>query len=264
MTLQDIYNNLNVIIKKEAKGNRLSPSDFNRVLESANEAFFRRKLDVGLMHTMGGAKDGVLDTRFIENYMVLDAGNSVDGNGEFDLSTLVAADGSAVDSVDDIAAIVSVKALYDAALRKVDYVTPTEAENMIPDLLGRRLVSRPICYRIADTLYFLPQNVTSVDITFVEWPDVPFLDYYIDTDGAVQWFDEGDSDHVWTTSEIDSSGTTHTTGDANWEVLTLELDYEPLYHYEFMMDCLAQYGLSINEPNLITYSEQKKTEINSR
>ena len=56
MTLQDIYNNLSVIIKKESKGNRLSPTDFNRVLESANEAFFKRKLDITLSILCKGRK----------------------------------------------------------------------------------------------------------------------------------------------------------------------------------------------------------------
>ena len=70
--------------------------------------------------------------------------------------------------------------------------------------------------------------------------------------------------HVWVTDEIDSNGNTKKDTDPDYSSITKELDYEPIYHYEFMIDCLAQYGLSINEPNLISYSEQKKTEINSR
>ena len=256
MTLQDIYNNINVIIKKETRGNRISPSDFNRVLESANEAFFKRKLDLYLRSPNSEMQDGELDTRFIESYLTLNAANAL-AAGVLDLTGIEA-------DVDDIAAIVSVKGTYASAYRKIDYVTPNKAQEALHNLMGHRLTSYPLCYRVADNLYFLPNDVTSVDIIYAEWPDVPFLDYYIDVDGYIVYFDAGDGAHVWATGEIDSDGDTRTLGDPNYTPATIELEYEPTYHYEFMIECLAQFGLSLSDTNLEQYTEGKKQQVNQR
>jgi len=331
MILEELRSNLDAIVKKEVNGNRISPFDLNRILESGNEAFFKRKLDLYLRGINGMLKDGELDTRFIESYLKVDTGNAL-AAGILDLSDIEA-------TVFDIAAIVSVKGTYGSSYRKIDYVTPQVAHMMHNNLLGRRLTSHPICYRVGENLYFLPTDVTSVDVVYVEWPNVPFLDYYIDANGLVVYFNPSDYtalsiesstnttpikivitghglftgdeviiaghetntnangtweitwvdadtfsldtsvgngvggatgtctegvSHVWANSEIDSSGVTRAAGHPDYTSVGKELDYEPQYHYEFMMECLAQYATSLNNQTLIEYAEGKKQMINSR
>ena len=331
MILEELRSNLDAIVKKEVNGNRISPSDLNRILESSNEAFFKGKLDFYLRGINGMLKDGELDTRFIESYLTLSSGNAL-AAGILDLTDIET-------TVFDIAAIVSVKGTYNASFRKIDYVTPQVAHMMHHNLMGRRLTSYPICYRVGENLYFLPTDVTSVDVIYAEWPTVPFLDYYIDANGLVvylnpavtasqdiesstnatpivvtitghglntgdevliaghetntnangTWFvtyvsadtfnlddsigngvggatgtcTEGVS-HVWANNEIDSSGVTRAAGQPDYSSVGKELDYEPQYHYEFMMECLAQYAMSLNNANLIEYAEGKKKQVNER
>ena len=262
MTLQETRKNLDAIIKKEVRGNRISPDDYNRVLESSHEAFFKRKLDIYLRTVNQEVlKDAELDVRFIEHFLTASTGNAL-AAGVLDLTGIEA-------TVADIAAIVSVKGTYASSFRKIDYVSPQAAQEMLHNLMGRRLTSYPICYRVGSNLNFYPTNVTSVDVIYVEWPDVPFLDYYIDVNGQVQYFDEGDGSHFWDAGEIDSDGETHLAYpyDDAYTPVTKELDYEPQYHYEFMMECLAQYALSLSPEQcgcLIDYAEKKKEQINAR
>ena len=259
MTLHELRSNLDVIIKKEVKGNRISPDDFNRVLESSWEAFFKRKLDIYLRSINGQLKDAEHDLRYIDPYVMADTGNAL-AAGVLDLTTIEA-------NIIDIAAIIAVKGTYSAAYRKIDLVSPQVAMEVHHNLMGRRLTSFPVCYRIYTDLYFLPTDITSVDVLYVKRPDVPFLDYYIDVNGEVQYFDMGDEDHVWATGEYDSDGEVHTLYDDNYTPVTRELDEDPYYHYEFMMECLAQYALSLSNEAcncLVEYAEKKKEQINSR
>jgi len=104
-----------------------------------------------------------------------------------------------------------------------------------------------------------PASVANINISYYRYPNTPILDYYIDVNGVKQFLAVG-AVHVWATGEIDSAGTTHTLGDANWTSLTVELEFNEDTHSDFMNDILSRAGVRLKEQAVVQMAEQWKAE----
>ena len=121
--------------------------------------------------------------------------------------------------------------------------------------------SYPIYRLTTDYIEYLPTTLNQSYFTFsyLRYVTEPFYDYYIDVNGLPHYLEAG-ATHVWTTGEIDSNGTTHTTGDTNWASLTVELDFNEEDKLKVATKILQAVSVPINEAGVYQYAEQLKTE----
>jgi len=121
--------------------------------------------------------------------------------------------------------------------------------------------SYPVCKLSTDYIKYLPQSLDQNNFTFdyLRYPDTPFYDYYIDVNGVPHYLAAG-AVHTWTTGEEDSSGNVHTTGDADWNSLTVELDFNDEDKLKVAAKMMQAVGVPINDAGVFTYAEQLKNE----
>jgi hypothetical protein len=116
----------------------------------------------------------------------------------------------------------------------------------------------PIARYFGDYIEYLPTTLNQTYFTFdyLRYPTTPVYDYYIDVNGNYVYLAEG-ATHTWTTGEIDSEGTTHTTGDADWDSLTIELDFnDDTDRLKIAYKILAEMGVNLNEGGLYEYAKR--------
>jgi hypothetical protein len=102
-------------------------------------------------------------------------------------------------------------------------------------------------------------NKNTTILYYLKYPNTPIYDWYQDVNGNYVYLAES-ATHVWVTGEIDSSGTTHTTGDANWNSLTIESDWKDQDKLEISNRILRTLGISIDQKDVAMYAQQLKNE----
>ena len=113
----------------------------------------------------------------------------------------------------------------------------------------------PVAFERDGVVVIKPDSITEVSLTYFRYPLKPFCDYYIDTNSVVQFLDASET-HTWATGEIDSSGVSHTLGDADWSSLTQELEFNEDLHEEYMLTVLSIAGIKLDKMQLVQYAEQ--------
>lgn len=236
MTVSYIYDLILATMKKDVRGNILSPADYNLYLENKNEELFNLELKV-----------------FEENSDSTDA-----------LEQLKTKDAGIVSMPHDLPVNYGkATALWyidiDLNEIKADEVTELEYQNRKNNYITKPTAKHPV-YRIREgKIYPDPATSDTWDFEYIRYPLTPYLDFYYDVNGNFVPLDAGEV-HVWTTGETDSNGDVRTFGDPDYNSLTVEFEWKNREILSIFNMVLALVGVSINKQELSQYgmfNEQK-------
>lgn len=248
MTVQELYNNILLITNKDKFGKAFTPNDYNDVLSALNRPYIRQKAEeLGLIDLRTAKINLLASTKLLHNLLYLQTSISptvgvidiTEGGGDLDKD--FAFWGTMITDSDAVVHLVDEQEYQD---RKEDSILTPSATN-------------PVARLHEDEIVIDPTSISSVDFTYIRYPETPFLDYYIDTSGVIQYLAAG-ATHTWATGEIDSDGTTHTAGDADWSSNTQELEIGEHYHLDFMNYIMGYIGVRLEIPPVSQYAEGMK------
>lgn len=242
MDLNEIYSTANYVANKHKNGNAFTLNQFNALIEIITPDFFKKKAEES-----GYFSKSKLSAEIKELY-------SSKFLREFIINETVATSGSfayayaywvgAHDSDNNVV---------------VELVTEDEYHDRIGDSVMAPAADAVCAVERATEVVVYPASVANINVSYLRYPDVPFLDYYIDTARRVQFLAAG-ATHTWTTGEIDSAGTTHTSGDADWNSLTVELEFIEDMHLDFLSEVLSRVGVRLESPMITQAAEGWKQE----
>ena len=252
MDLYDIYQTCNYISNKHKSGNAFTINQFNSLVELINTDFLKKKVEES-GYFEGGRLDynnPVRSSKIVGQFVEYEDGILLSDTPVTSAYPIFVPIGMHVDNT---------------AREKIDIISEEEFHDRYGDSVigfGVSTQSLAAVFRDggiyvygADALPALSEGTLS----YYRYPVTPFLDYYIDVNGVIQYLDVGDT-HVWATGEIDSDGDAHTLGDANWASLTTELEYSIDYHMDILNEILSRVGIRLKEPQLTQYAEAMKAE----
>lgn len=246
MTVAEIYNLTNTLLRKEIKGNTFSPNEFNLILEDVDDRFFRDKSEEYFSKNQNASVDDIYSTRLLRPLISTDTSL----NSPITMT-------SAGDLTSNLAYWVNA---YDATANKqINLVKEETLNSRLMSLLDDPLEYYPVAVIRGDDAYIYPSNLSNITLVYIRYPLTPKYDYYIDVNGNYVPLASG-ATHVWATGEIDSSGTTHTIGDPNYNSTTQELEYDRDIHPEFATRVLERAGVRMTNDMLAQYGLVKKQE----
>lgn len=248
MTLIELYNLTNFIIKDKSKGSTLTPGKFE-------DLFNRRQLDF-----------------FQEQYALFEATTSITDILRI-FKTIIDQDDVTVIS-DSYFALPSNYAHFstisyidsDGKYYPFDMVTKSQAIMRKSSTLTLPTTTYPICYEFNNNLYIEPYDDT-LDFIFnyLRYPVDVALDYYIDTNGLLVYL-EADEGKDWDTGDTESDGTIHTaesfsvSASYQYASLTVEPEWEEKDQLKILEYILRDVGVSINEEGVYQYASISKNE----
>jgi hypothetical protein len=142
---------------------------------------------------------------------------------------------------------------------EVDLVTEEEYHDRLADSVLVPSASVICAVERGTAIDVYPASINNINISYIRYPATPFLDYYINATGYIQYLAAG-ATHTWATGEVDSAGTTHTGGDADWTSLTTELEFPVDMHDDFLNEILSRVGIKLKEMQITQAAEQWKAE----
>lgn len=241
MLIQDIYQLCNYISNKEKSGNAFTINQFNSLIEVMNRDFFKKKVEESGYFKEGriAHAEDIQSSKLMRELVVNEA-IAVSGSASYTFAYILGLH----DSDNDVL---------------IEPISEEEYHDRVGDSVIAPSANAPVCMLRGDELVIKPDTIANIEISYYRYPNTPFLDYYIDVNDVIQFLGAG-ATHTWVTGEIDSSGVTHTTGDADWNSLTVELEFNADMHNDFMNDLLSRVGLRLEKAGVVQMAEQWKQE----
>lgn len=146
-------------------------------------------------------------------------------------------------------------------VKPVDMLTDDEFMMRQDSVIEIPTSTYPVARMITDYIEYLPTTLDQNNFTlsYLRYPTSPIYDYYITAAGLPVYLAAG-ATHTWVTGETDSLGATHTTGDANWSSLTVELDFNEEDKLKIAYKIMQALAVPIDEATVYQYAEQAKNE----
>jgi len=242
MELNEIYQLVNYISNKHKNGNAFTPNQFNLLIGILSPDFFKKKVEEsGYFNKDGLSKplSELYSSKFLRSLMINET-VSTSGSLTYSYAFILGAH----DSDNNV---------------EIDFVTEFEYHDRLADSVMVPSASVICAVERASEIVVYPDTISNINISYMRYPDTPFLDYYIDVSGYRQFLAASEI-HTWATGEIDSSGTTRTLGESDWNSFTTELEFEIDMHGDFMNEILSRVGIKLNEPQVTQAAEQWKAE----
>ena len=142
---------------------------------------------------------------------------------------------------------------YNGAYRRIDIVTDTDIANRRSNLLAKPLKEFPAAVINGSTINVYPQDITSAEFTYLKQPNTPVYDYYIDVYKNLVYLPSG-ATHTLLSGETGSAGQTSGVVTS----LTVELEWNELYHITFAGEVLQRVGINLKDEQLMQYANQVK------
>lgn len=234
MLLKDMINTIYAVLRKEERGGVFTADDFNRYVSM----FSRRVYDEwkGEMERTGTV------TESMERYIRMSI-NSAYGNDSL-YNIVVQPEG--------FEKHLSAMGEYNGYKnRKIDLVTQLEFQERVGDYLTQPTIKNPLMKYQEGFVYVYP-NV-AFDLVYMVSPEIPFLDYYYDTNRNIQYMDEGDSVTITTGMEY-RDGTTSGVKESQ----TVEMDLDEGGQIDVMNRMLRLLGVVIPNEGVFHYSTQEE------
>lgn len=169
ITVKDVRLYIDRMVKREAVGNTISGSDFNRFLKVANA----KEID-NLKRKVEASQDITDSLRHL--YQKTDY---------FATSGLIPIP-------DDYLKLQSLERFNGTKYVEADVVTVMEYRERINNSITAPTSEDPIAYIESNTIRLFPQDNAGARYVYLKKPSTPYLDWYIDTAGNVIHMDEGD------------------------------------------------------------------------
>lgn len=231
MTNQEIYNFLSRLIDEDVHGGNFSPKTYNYFASYAITNTFKRLVSelYGQPQEGGRISETHFDSKLLKDLIEEETVTPATGIVLFSaLGETYAYWGSMLTS-----------AAYNGQIRKVSLVTHNEYETRQSNILSKPITRHPIAKLNSTGVTIYPTDIPSVDFTYIRKPVTPQIDYYIDANKQVQFFDAATTSYVLLTNEQYSDGTTSGTVTPN----TTELDIDDDFHIEFVTEMARLLGI---------------------
>lgn len=242
MTLKTVWDIIHAILKKESKGNVITPDRFTDLLQQCHLEYYNQQYE------KWAGSQRILDS--LRPFVVLDEAFTVGASGTA-FNTLAK----------------PYRHLIGARTSSnvhVDIVTPLEWNEWSGDSVMKATTSYPLLTIDSSKLYVDPTSVgTDMKISYLAQceedtadtaPDtgeffLPFFDYYIDDNYVVQYLENNES-HALTTGEEYRDGSTSTTVTG----ISHELFWEDNDIINIISMLLQKIGISMQDANVAQYA----------
>lgn len=242
MDVNEIYTLTNYISNKHKSGNAFTVNQFNSLVEILSPDFFKKRVEESGyfdQDKLAKPRGELFSSKFMRSLLI---NETISTSGA--LTYTYAYWLGAHDSDNDV---------------EIDLVTEAEYHDRMADSVLVPSASVICAVERATVIDIYPASINNINISYYRYPSTPFLDYYINATGYIQYLAAG-ATHTWSTGEIDSAKTTHAGGDPDWSSLTVELEFPVDMHNDFLNELLSRVGIRLKEPQITQVAEQWKAE----
>lgn len=240
MTTAQILKYVNYICVKENSGGTLTPDQYNIILLASNIDLFNKLVGQAELLSIQSKipfSEALFSMAHLREFHVLESITFTAGS--FALSGLA----------NTFAYWGSLVSLYRGAYRRIELLTDKELADRRTNMVTKQLKDFPGAQVLGDTIKVYPTDIATAEFTYMKVPTTPVYDYYIDANANQVYLTQGQS-HTLITGEIGSagqgSGQTVTS-------LTVELQWNNLYHVEFCNEVLRKVGINLKDVQLQQY-----------
>jgi hypothetical protein len=198
MTLEELYNLANFIIRRTSKGRPLTSDRFvemfnKRQIDYFQELYNRFESNTSITDSLRPFKK-IIDQ---DDISIVDNTYFALPSDYFHLSTISYVDG-------------------DGKYYPFDVVTKDQVLMRKSSFLTSPSITYPICYEFNNNLYLEPYSSSlDLNISYLKYPSDVVLDYYISTDGSLEFLDASE-EYSWVNGDTDSSGNIKTGTFNDW------------------------------------------------
>lgn len=248
MTNGQIFDLVNVIIRKEKEGDTISPADFSDLLYMCSEE-----------------KANSDYSYYEQSQVITDSLRSLSASTAVSLTVGVG---------DFITAITNASKTYWHATgvvtstREVQLLTSLQYNDYKYSDLLAPTADFPVCKIFGDGIYVLPTSITTVNFEYFQKPNVPFYDYYIDANDNYQYIEPGTVYTLLSGEEYEDKedGTIFNTpgdtigvkptNDAN--NMSVALSFPRNERIQIIYMILEKIGIALNEQDAVQYGLAKE------
>lgn len=267
MTLGVLLDKINYYSAKDKRGKTFKITEFNTLLPTVQDALYAEELGKLLVGDVQNIPESRLSISPLRVFKYQQSYTVDDGNAAIPT---------------DYVRYISVSNDY----HEVTVVTESEY-NKRRTSVYRRPIIRPFCYFTATDIVPCPTNLGQLTLQYLRKPTTPYYDYCQDADtlneifmpvGSFIAYDTGTSQYilydpstattlndnvtkdgvVYVAPSAPVSGGGGTLSDALYTSLTVELQWEDIYHDQFVLAMLALVGINIDKAELTQYAEAKQ------
>lgn len=253
MTLSDLLKYCQFMLAQNQKGNSISVDNYNVSLRFVNIEMYGDELKKLLALEAAPAqikREALLNSPL--NKFTKGAGANTTS--------------FAVPSGARIWTVIATKATGE--LVPVDVYTERQIMVMRTSVFNVDVQKYPIGVLRGSSLDVIGEGVSSMEISYLLMPTMPFYDYCIDSYDSVIYMPEGSylAQSAGVTNLYDQSGAlltanvTHTNGLTAYTSQTVELEWDERFHDDFAYRLLEKFGLNIRDVQVLQFSQIKKQE----
>ena len=242
MTINELRLYLNTVLNKDNSGNSLSPDELNILLKTQIYGFVKEQILTYRQYVATGTPhDDVIFTALLVDALQETASATLTA-GSFTLPT-------------DMLFLESLSGTYNAHTKKIEIVSAGEYYRRKHNLLSKPIAYFPLAYITDTTCTVIPNNMTSVVVSYIAKPAEPVFDYYNDANDNIVYLAAGGS-RLLTTGETGSAGQTAGTTVTS---STVEMNIPVELHQKFADYLLSKVAIRSREQLLY---EANQNELN--
>lgn len=229
-----IFDLVNLLIRKEKEGNTITPDDFSKELY------------------MSSIEKGNADYEYYEQSRVItDSLRSLVKSESISLTNGI---GDFTASISDYWHLIGIT----TPLAKLSVLTEAQFDEYKYSDLLEPTTDFPVCKISGDNVVVLPDSIPSVDFSYLSTPAVPFYDYYIDVNDDYVYMPVGSS-HLLASGEEYRDGTTSDTVNS----ISVEMSYPNNERVQVVYMLLQKLGITLNEQDAVQYglAKEQKEEL---
>lgn len=249
MTLAGIFNLLNYIGGKELTGNAFTLDQYNLLLEHCTVEIKGEEYDKIFALTVQEQPKGLsefLTTSMLRPFVK-------------EKSLPVDIDHGQTDVPEDYEKWISGFKIYKGNFRNVELVG-NDLFNIRSSSIAYRADVHPFGRMVNNLFYFVPYDLSDIEVTYVRKSGIPFLDFCQDSATMEEVLMPKGSQISVAGVLIDGSGTVSNSSvfksgaTLPYTSLTVELEFEQWTHYKFISRILSKLSIPIGEDKITEYA----------
>ena len=246
MTNEEIWKSILVQIDEDKWGGSFTPDDYNTLIKQVIVDYTNRKAEE--LYRGEPTKETLLSSKSLRPLIVKET--VAPAAGVITLSGLTNTYMNWISMVSSAA--------YQGSIKEIKRVPYEEFDRRQHSVAAKSILHNPIATIDAGTIRILPNNIASVEFTFVKLPAIPFFDYYIKaaiSNYEITYLAAGGS-HTLGAGEVYRDGTA--AGLVN--SITVEIDIDQSFHFEIVNEMLKKVADKMRDQVIAQASMIKKAE----
>lgn len=241
MTLKELYNLTNFIVRTTKKGKPLSVSMFAEMYNRRQVDYFQE------LYKVYEGNISLCDSLRHFKVIKTEVDIAIVGSQYFNLP-------------DDYFHISGLSYIDGTNYYPFDVVTKSQAVMRKTNFLTLPSITNPICYEFDNKLYLSPySSLLSLYFTYLRYPNDVVLDYYLGVDGTLNILDVGD-EHTWVTGDTDSNGDIRYSGGSVYVSATVEPEWSEEDSFRIINYILRDMGIILKDVSIYQYADMQKNE----